>query len=114
MTTLEILIAARKLIEKPENWTQHAAARNRLGNRIGALEPSACAWCVSGALFRAAGRFNTSGHTKAWDAIKIANGYRDIVYANDTGTHDEALTMLDAAIERERKSNETPTPVQTV
>lgn len=97
MTPREILIAARALIAEPEHWTQRAAARNRLGMPVGALEPSACCWCAAGALFRVAGRFNDRGYYAGMKALCPVTG-PGVVVLNDMSTHADVLAMFDKAI----------------
>ena len=48
MTTKEILIQARGLVE--QGWTQGAFARDVDNNPINALDTDACSWCVKGAM----------------------------------------------------------------
>ena len=50
MTTKEALIKARKLIEKPENWTKGEPARNTEGIRVNPTSEEAVCWCSLGAL----------------------------------------------------------------
>jgi len=86
MKTLEILGAARKLIEKPENWTQGALARDRYGWLVVSTGPYACRWCLLGAIRRVGG------------GTPPPNQCAEIVYANDRMTHPEVLAWLDRAI----------------
>ena len=48
MTTKEILIKAKVLIEK--GWTQGVAARNDYGFIVHPTDPKACEWCATGAI----------------------------------------------------------------
>ena len=50
MTTKEILVKARKLIEKPENWTKGTNARDTEGIAIDPKSEEAVCWCSIGAL----------------------------------------------------------------
>ncbi len=104
-----------KLIEKPENWTQGAAARDKNGDVVRspmavlaeeAQSPDACQWCVIGA-------FAKLGLAKDWEipteilmpeiAIgPIKHGYElgGVGVFNDTHTHAEVLQLLKDAIDR--------------
>ena len=44
------LRAARKLIEKPENWCKGSFARDPSGTAVDLASRNACAWCVWGAV----------------------------------------------------------------
>jgi hypothetical protein len=68
MRTSEVLRQARKLIEKPESWTQRVRARDANGFETGALAPTAAAWCSDGAL----GAVCCRDEQKTWFEI----GYR--------------------------------------
>ena len=51
MNAKEILVAARKLIEKEENWTKGGYARNSKGLLVAdCTGPEAVCWCALGAL----------------------------------------------------------------
>ena len=50
-----LLIDARKLIRKPENWTKGAFARTKAGTSVPTHHSFARQFCVSGALQNAAG-----------------------------------------------------------
>ncbi|HKT36923.1 MAG TPA: hypothetical protein VJR48_01040 [Ktedonobacterales bacterium] len=86
MKTLEILRAARKLIEKPENWTRGALGRDRYDWSVTPTGPYACRWCLLGAIRRVGG----------W--APPVNKYCEIARANDRMTHPEVLAWLDRAI----------------
>ena len=47
---LELYTAARKLIEKPEAWTQQARAKDKYGNFVFPHDYSAIKWSLPGAL----------------------------------------------------------------
>ncbi len=113
MTPLEILIAARKLIEKEENWLQGIDAKTADGNMCSATHPAARMFCASGALAnvcnyyyhetRKAGRFlNKAAGTPDEGANEIV-GCPYIIY-NDSHTHAEVLAMFDRAIELAKES----------
>jgi hypothetical protein len=39
-----------QLIEKEENWTRFAYAKDKRGNMVGWTDPNAVCWCASGAV----------------------------------------------------------------
>lgn len=41
---------AHELLDSPAKWCQHAYARNKAGDVVFATSPSACSWCLTGAL----------------------------------------------------------------
>lgn len=105
------LEAVYKLIEKPENWTQGAAARNKSGDVVRcpsarlveeAQSPEACQWCVIGA-FAKLGLANdwvipTQILMPDFNIDKCGDG--GVGFFNDTHTHAEVLQLLKDAIER--------------
>lgn len=50
MNTLEILKAARALIEKPEHWSKGAFARDPRGNGVSPINKTAVCWCAAGSV----------------------------------------------------------------
>lgn len=49
-TPREILVAARKRIEDRDRWTQGTLARDSFGRVTDRDDPSACKWCLVGAV----------------------------------------------------------------
>lgn len=97
-TTREILVAARKLIEKPENWCQADYALDKTGKSVSCFAdegPDACAFCSSGAIFRVA--IDSPLLPDARMALVQAMD-ADIAYFNDKHTHAEVLAAFDRAI----------------
>jgi hypothetical protein len=52
VTTVEVLKAAKTLIEDPERWTQHEYAQRADGSGTFSLDVDARQWCATGALQR--------------------------------------------------------------
>jgi hypothetical protein len=96
-SALDVLVAARALIEKPENWTQGAAAQDSKGRRVHPHHPEACRWCALGALTRAGDRAQDG-----YRLLRAATGARSIIELNDDGTHPNILAAFDRAIAAER------------
>ena len=101
MTPREVLVAARKLIERPEAWTQGATARDAAGKVCSSREPSAVCRCAGGAIETA----SDGDLRKFLDAFEALGeqlgrfGY-DVEAVNDAPerTHAEVLAAFDAAI----------------
>lgn len=105
MTTLEVLIAARKLIEKPENWTRAFLARDSHGDPVYVHSDKAVCFCAMGALHKAIGETSAEYLDVVDDAAEsLASAARIDTVAgfNDTHTHDEVLVLFDKAIEMEK------------
>jgi hypothetical protein len=95
---LATLIAARKLIEKPENWGQ------------GKFE-SAGAYCAWGALMFGSRQLAISnpqndGYEEAYRAIRDITPYRNLPAFNDrwNTTHADVLALFDKAIAARRSA----------
>jgi hypothetical protein len=97
VTTKEVLIRARKLIEDPKRWTQHASARTGDGEDVLAENPQACQFCLYGALAAVAGY----GHEeRAFAAMWDSLGTHPIDWNDEPGrSHAEVLAAFDHAIE---------------
>jgi len=95
MTPSEVLRKARALIEKPENWTQGASARDAQGRQMwNAREANACARDAIGAI-------DTAATTHAEQVAARQALWRECVQItvfNDTHTHAEVLSLFDRAI----------------
>lgn len=90
-TTVEILKAARKLIEKPENWTK--------GEYYRPTENGYC-YCAIGALAEAAGvdpDGEVPGERELANALGSENLWK-VVEFNDSHTHSEVLDLFSKAI----------------
>lgn len=101
----DILVEARKLIEKPENWTQGENARNDRGRHCMIDDPLAACWCMQGAIIKSAGPTEFTATRKAIDAFigtiaEYITAYND----NPDRTHPEVLAAFDSAITRARAS----------
>lgn len=70
VTTIEVLREARALVAK--GWCQNENAFNSEGKMVHARDPSACRWCVNGALMVASGGVIPCQST-AWDRIRDSN-----------------------------------------
>jgi hypothetical protein len=95
----DILVRARKLIEKPENWTQEHYARNVAGEQTSTQAADAVCWCAIGAVLRADDTYPYSEAVGiASDLLRDAMGMHPADF-NDSHTHPEVLAAFDRAIE---------------
>lgn len=105
--TVRDLEAARKLIEKPENWCKGAEARDADGNRVSDYSTKAVSYCALGAISRATkGRGATRRYSAAWSALERATVVGSIAAYNDAPrrTHKQILKLFDRAISRARSA----------
>lgn len=102
MNTHELLIAARKRIERPERWTQGCEARDKDGHWTNACDPIATCWCGYGAIWCSADKFSSEVNY-AEVALRAACGmhFPDWQDALER-THAEVLKVFDIAIENTR------------
>lgn len=98
-TVKELLIEARKLIEKPENWTQGTFARDKNQKEVGSWESGAVCFCTIGAL-KHAFQEGVGGdiYYEAYDALYNSIDRMNVPKYNDSHTHEEVLAMFDRAI----------------
>lgn len=103
MTAKEILVAARKRIEKPENWCQGTFARKADGSGCSLLHHLACQWCAGGAVAATrVGKWrDTVGATMLLhsEAARLG-GFASLEALNDKTDHDTVMKMFDNAIAR--------------
>ena len=98
MSTKQLLIAAREIIEKPENWTKETFARTRSGKETFTADAKACMFCAEGALIRAQ---QTIGGNVESAVLTLENLVGSALYLsrfNDSHTHQEVLNVFDQAI----------------
>ena len=107
-TAHDVLVRARDLIAKPENWTQGVHARDKTDSKEDAFSLDACKWCAIGALQRA--YIETSGdlsefppmnatYDAAYDTLTETAG-KDLETWNDhqDTTHEKVMQAFDEAI----------------
>lgn len=101
MTTRELLIATRALIERPGSWTKNSVARKPGGSKTTATDPNAVKWCAFGALRKVFSGPDKPTWGEAYIFLCDAAGI-DLVAFNDAGvrTHSEVIAVFDRAIER--------------
>lgn len=104
-STRATLEAARALIATRRTWTRDAAARDREGRRVRAMNAEAVRFCALGALVRIDGRFEDRAEELLDLASKELFGEPDVVAVNDDPnvsertSHQRVLRIYDRAIE---------------
>lgn len=107
MTVEQILLAAKGLIAKPENWTTGRFAANVADYTVLETDPSACKFCARGAINHVVGGWDSNEGVIAADALyRAANTIapeppedgHPIFYINDQLGHEAVMKMFDAAI----------------
>jgi len=100
MKTNELLIEARRLIEKPEHWTTGESWRDSNGRKTCTVAEAVkyCGYGAISAVIHRAGMKQSTLHTIATDAVEKSAGTRFFDQFNDTHTHAEVLEVFDRAI----------------
>lgn len=101
--TLPLLLAARMLIEDPQNWTIAMRGRDSYDNYAPPWEPAAVKFCALGALdaFLNCYSEDTTVGMAAHRVLCAANNmldFYDIARYNNSHTHKDVLRMFDRAI----------------
>lgn len=103
MTTLELLITARKKISSVQDWCQGRFVK------YDSEGDTAIAWCARGVLYNLVGIYSCldaeiaitlSATAMATDKIPV--GFHPVVYVNDQLGHAAVLKMYDDAIATEK------------
>jgi hypothetical protein len=109
MTTLteihNLLVNARRHIEKEENWCKGELAKDAYGNAVNEASETACKFCAIGALYRESSKSGIVdevlvAHARVALSNRLATGWECPAAYNDgpTTTHADVLAMYDAAI----------------
>jgi hypothetical protein len=102
MKTSEVLRQARKLIEKPEHWTQGANARKANGLLCSVDATDAVCFCLNGAIHRRMRLGDYSSCGSACGALCRVAGGSFIEFNDAPGrAHAEVLDLLDRTIAAE-------------
>ncbi len=104
MTPAEVLRAARKLIERPEAWTQGVHAKDQTGCEVLSAAKTAVCFCAAGAINRIVRECQaTTDDLYGLYAIThnfLIGAMGDSVGGfNDSHTHAEVLAAFDRAID---------------
>lgn len=117
MSISQILISAKVVIEKPENWTRGWFARDAENNPVHSAERNAVCFCSLGAVRKVMFGPESTEPCRDKTYNLIVNLMDDVVRDtfnecnvptfNDNTTHEEVLKMFDKAIEvAKEKENE--------
>lgn len=98
MITREVLVAARKLIEKPEHWTQGQLARGRADHPCSPISLRARQWCAGGACKRAAFDTGACGYGDLYGLLS-EHAPLPLTIFNDQVSHRDVLALFDRVIE---------------
>jgi hypothetical protein len=100
MKVKKVLIAARKLIKDPKNWTIAVYARNIRDEETDPTSKVSCKWCSKGAIQKACFDMGctSTDEMKSEQTLRVITG--DIVRFNDNKSHSEVLEAFDKAIKR--------------
>ena len=104
--TLTILTDARKLLSRTGAWTQGAYARDAAGVGLRASEPTACSWCIQGAMFKVR---NLTGNLATPEILRAQEALLRHTNESDTAglwcwndqpgrTQEEVLDLFDKAL----------------
>lgn len=105
MNTVDLLRKVRAYYDKPERWTKGAAARNRLGEAVAPIDPSATSFCLFGCITKETGRYKCLRPIvqQAIDELFHDRHLRTpvVVVFNDAvaTTFKDVIAVLDRAIE---------------
>lgn len=109
MKTSEILIAAKALIENPENWVRGDYARpaKDSSDSIYGNDPKATCFCSLGALQRINNDEDhcTTGH-EYLHHVAMTGYDKSIVDVNDEHDHQEVMALWDKAIEKAKQDED--------
>lgn len=100
MNIYETLVAAKKLIENPENWLQGEYCNGK------DIDVSTC-FCSIGAVKKVLGHAAlSSDRNPATEALGAGfGGFSYIAIYNDFHSHAEVMAMWDKAIEKAKEEN---------
>lgn len=114
-TVLSVLQGARDLLQDPARWCQGASAKNVSGRFVAPASPAASRWCLLGAVEASLVKQGNDGHSGSravallyYEVGKRRGENAHTSVFNDTSTHADVISLLDAAIkEAEKEANGT-------
>ncbi|MEM8950739.1 MAG: hypothetical protein AAGA21_09420 [Pseudomonadota bacterium] len=104
MRERNVLDHAWTLIERAEDWTQTAAARDQEGAKVDPDAPEACRWCAIGAVEKAVADLGGSDAllfaavNRLCDAAKELFETRFLTFVNDRQDHDAMRRLFARAL----------------
>lgn len=99
--TKAVLRRAKKMIADPERWCKFAGARDWSDNTVDIYSPTACKFCIAGAIAVSAkatdwGRIEDILHEQKLRHRRLAS----LVVINDNSSHARVMNTLDELIEK--------------
>ena len=109
--TLLTLRDVRDRLADPQRWTQHAAAADASGRRVGIHDADAACWCLTAATILDAPAASSGTDARLWlnrAVVDLHDEYLSLAAFNDAPdrAHAEILAVVDRAAELVR--SETP------
>ncbi len=100
-----LLMDAKALIAKPENWIQGTFSRNVAGKAVPTYDIDACQFCASGALYHATKLICNSHYVVARKMLGDFVPARRLISFNDapTTTHPMVVKLFNKAIRRAKE-----------
>lgn len=99
-----VVLRAKEIIQKPENWTKGVAARDVAGNRIWVSSDKAVCYCMIGAIRKAQLELDPAHQIdpgdESFQKIKkilvsiIPKNFEHPANFNDKSSHEEVLEVL--------------------
>jgi hypothetical protein len=104
-TYRQVLVDARTLIGKHENWTQGAFARDPRGGGVRPKDPGACCWCLLGAVAVSSNPFGLippplMQYLDHYMHELYGDRFSNLGEMNDYIDHEGTLRFLDGALAR--------------
>ena len=108
---VQLLEGALELLSDEFRWCQGAFAKNFDGDKTKSIDPSACSYCIMGAI-RHQANDDFTAVLKTWKYIESVIGTSAIAIWNDDPkrTHNEIIETLKQAIVKAKNDNKTHTP----
>lgn len=97
-------VEVQELLALPEHWTKDATARDFRGRRCDPRGGQACAWCLLGAMKRAAclscdyDRVMPIMQARLGEALRSLGHYGSVGAFNDAADHPRVLALLAAIL----------------
>ena len=96
---IDKLEAVRNLISDERHWTKGQYARDERGKSVHPSSPTACKWCLTGAIDRAIDKDEDKQLAELYIRTTAAYGYESLAVFNDYSSHKEVIDALDYTIE---------------
>lgn len=107
---IDYLIQIKNLLTPFKSWTQKKSATNSIGYEVAPTSPTACCWCISGAIAKVT--WNANDKVLLYNTIHqeimidVREEMRSAAYVaqfNDNHSHENVLKLIDKTITRLQK-----------